>query len=219
LRSPKFDSAFDLFSVHFVGSRLQQTNEWGISMSKDPALGAEIETETRKKYVGKVAEAQATALYAKNPTPSGGGTLGAIFLVAIAIAGLVVWGRWTVQNEDAPGAAEPAAAVSSAATSATIAQTAGQFVDATLAAAKQTCVSTDNCGVGASTTDAMARRATKGIFKLVYSPLQDDALHHGWQVFREATRTLDCDVAGAFGWTEEDDQTGNPPTSDVQVFC
>jgi hypothetical protein len=191
-------------------------------MAKDRSLTAEVEAETRKKYVGKIAEAEATAQYAAKSQPGGGPGPFILAAIGLVVLGTFVWSR--VRTDSAVqlrNAGSPASQTTTR--SGTEAddqtQTAGAFVEATLQAARTQCDDIDLCGVHISTSDAVRRIAVRGIYELAYDPAQDDDLAHGWQLFRSATHVLDCDVEAAFGWTREDDALGKPPTVEVRVFC
>jgi hypothetical protein len=193
-------------------------------MAKDRSLAAEVEAETRKKYVGKIAEAEATAQYAAKSQPGAGP--GPFLLAAIGLVAIGAFGWWRVRtdsavelrNADSP-ASQTTTRIGTGIRTGDQLQTAGAFVDATLQAARTQCDDIDLCGVHISTSDAVRRIGVRGIYELAYDPAQDDALAHGWQLFRSATHVLDCDVEAAFGWTREDDALGKPPTVQVRVFC
>ena len=188
----------------------------------DKQLCDEIQVEARKRYVGKVAEARASALFASEPDPckSSGGFIFTLLVVGVIGVGTLSYRTWS--NSDArPVGSGTSSSVKSWAQDVSLGKfrTALGVVNDALSIADKACSVTGRCGFDARTSDPMAEPDGGDIYRLSYEPRQDDSTHVGWAIFKTTARLLHCDLRTAFGWTAKDETAGEPSHVEVTVFC
>jgi hypothetical protein len=146
-------------------------------LSKDEKLCEEIDADARKRYVGKVAEARATKRFANNPEPCPPQIVSLAVVIFVILVIGIFYRSGHPADAGADGSSRRGAAPSVQRATFKDVRTTVELINKMTKLADGRCEKSGACGFSAQTSDRSADPATDNVYRLSYSPRNDDAQH------------------------------------------